>query len=173
MLIARIRAKIKKNHQRKERNFPIGSSSSNPLVECFLFGIFKLWLLFVNFWFCSIIEIDFAFSISWCSVVFTIESGRGGAGTSGIGNGTTVVIPLRGVGGGVTWTFFGGNGGVTDICRSKLIVTSATDFSSVDFCLFSSCWFNSSFELTAAALSSVMLGNFNGVFSSRYWSSYI
>ena len=56
-----------------------------------------------------------ASSDSGFSVFVQIESGRGGAGISGTGSGATVVIPRKGVGGGIICTFFGGNGGVTDI----------------------------------------------------------
>lgn len=54
------------------------------------------------------------FSESEFSTTVQIESGLGGAGTSGIGKGITVVIPRKGVGGGVIYTFLGGKGGVTD-----------------------------------------------------------
>lgn len=71
------------------------------------------------------------FSESEFSTTVQIESGLGGAGTSGIGKGITVVIPRKGVGGGVIYTFLGGKGGVIDTWRSREIWS---------YCSLSSCW---------------------------------
>lgn len=107
----RTRGKIKRNHQRKETNFPTGSSSSRPFVDCFRFGIIKVESLSDGFSSISCVEVDLAVS----EESFTIESGLGGAGISGTGIGVKEVILLSGVGGGIKGAFFGGSGGVVEI----------------------------------------------------------
>lgn len=113
MAMVSIRARMKKNHHKKLKNFPTGSSSSKPFAEYLRCGTFKSCMVL---FFLSAIDTTLVNNCSDSAFFGTIhiESGLGGAGTSGIGKGVTVVIPRKGVGGGVIYTFLGGKGGVTD-----------------------------------------------------------
>lgn len=156
------RGNIKRNHQRKETNFPIASSSSSPLVDCIRFGIINVESRSDGFSFNScgdLVVIDDSLLI--------IESGLGGAGISGTGIGVNDVILRNGVGGGIKGAFFGGSGGVVEICRSNTTRDSERllfEFSSFDCCELSAReGFDSLVKEGDAAC--------NGAFSSKLFNS--
>lgn len=109
---------MNRNHHRNDSSLPTGSSSSIPFSENLRCGTFRLCALPSARCWCDSRRLDDGEPVGPSDARYK-ESGRGGAGASGIGNGVTVVMPRSGVGGGVMRAFFGGNGGVTEIWRSK------------------------------------------------------
>lgn len=113
---------MNKNHHKKDKNIPTGSSVSNALAKFFLCGILRSSLLSkaLSLVVLSVNSFDSPLILT-SSDSTTIESGLGGAGISGTGKGVIEVIPRSGAGGGLIFTFFGGNGGVVEFCLVKLL----------------------------------------------------